>query len=130
MPVGELVGGVTDREGVDDGPSESATVRERVGRARARQLVRYAGRGIHCNAQLGPPAAHRRLSAAPNALDLLERAARAFHLSARGYHRTLRVARTIADLEGGERITAVHVSEALQYRPQSGVSGELRQRQG
>jgi len=39
------------------------------------------------------------------------------HLSARGYHRVLRVARTIADLEGADRVGEVHVSEALRYRP-------------
>ena len=126
MPVAQL--GPRDPEPIHG--SESAAVRERVARARTRQLERYRGLGVHCNAQLGSRSARRALGTEPAALTQLERAAAAFRLSARAYHRTLRVARTIADLEGGERITAVHVSEALQYRPQSGVSGELGQRQG
>ncbi len=101
--------------------SESAAARERVARARARQLERYAGFGIYCNAQLGSRSARPALSAETAAVTLLERAAVAFRLSARAYHRTLRVARTIADLDGSERVAATHVSEALQYRPQSGA---------
>jgi magnesium chelatase family protein len=103
-----------------DRESESAAVRERVERAREWQLERYAGLGIHSNAQLGPRGT-RRLQAEPAALGLLERAAAAFHFSARAYHRTLRVARTIADLEGSEHAAAAHVSEALQYRAQTGA---------
>jgi magnesium chelatase family protein len=47
---------------------------------------------------------------------LLRQAAEALHLSARGFHRTLRVARTLADLDGAERVARVHVAEALSYR--------------
>jgi magnesium chelatase family protein len=49
-------------------------------------------------------------------LSLLREAAEAMHLSARGYHRTLRVARTLADLDGAEAVGRIHVAEALSYR--------------
>ena len=94
-------------------PSER--VRERVARARRRQEERYGQPG-KLNAHLGareikkwclPDEAGRRL---------LERACERLGLSARAYHRILKLARTIADLEGSETISAVHLSEAIQYR--------------
>jgi magnesium chelatase family protein len=109
----------------EDGDGESAAARDRVGLARTRQLQRYAGLGIHCNGQLGPRGTRRRLRADAGAFGLLDRAAAAFHLSARAYHRTLRVARTIADLESSEILAAAHVAEALQYRAQGGVAEEV-----
>jgi magnesium chelatase family protein len=122
VSVGDLAAGVGGGGGSARGPrGESAAARERVGRARERQLERYARVGIYCNAQLGRGTAPAAPRADPGALELLARAARAFHLSARAYHRTLRVARTIADMEATERIGAMHVSEALQYRPDPGT---------
>jgi len=61
--------------------------------------------------------------AEPAALALLERAMRALALSARGYHRVLRVARTIADLEGRDRVAAGHVAEAVLLRQLDRRSG-------
>ncbi len=97
----------------DRRPAEdSATVQARVVAARARQLAR-AGRP---NADLGPREveAHCRPDAAGRAL--LDSAMDRFRLSARSYHRILKVARTIADLAGSDRIGAEHVGEALGYR--------------
>jgi magnesium chelatase family protein len=119
VPVSALSGGGpgpgTSRSA--GGERESRAVRERVARARALQLERYAGRAITCNAGLGPRQFWRDLETRPAARELLARAAAALQLSARLYHRTLRVARTIADLDGSGAIGRRHVSEALQYRP-------------
>lgn len=94
----------------------SAAVRARVHAARAIQLQRFAGRGIFSNAQM-PPADVRRCAAIEAAAArLLERAMHTLALSARAYTRILKVARTIADLAGSDRIAAAHVAEAVQYR--------------
>ncbi len=99
-------------------PAEgSRDVALRVARARAVQLDRYAAiDGVHTNASA--PAATLEEVARPDAagLKLLRDAADAMSLSARGYHRVLRVARTLADLDGVEKVGRVHLAEALSYR--------------
>ncbi len=100
-------------------PSER--VRERVAVARERQARRFQDRPrIHTNGEMGPEEV--RLFCRPDeaGLQLLRTAARRLGLSARAVHRILKLARTIADLEGRERVEAVHVAEALQYRPREG----------
>lgn len=99
-------------------PSESSVaVRDRVIRARAVQEERFREYdGIYCNAQM--ESKHLHLFALPDAsgLALLRTAMERFHLSARAYDRILKVARTIADLEGSESIRANHLGEAINYR--------------
>ena len=94
----------------------SSAVRERVARARGMQQDRFRRSRIACNARMG----NRHLRAVcPIEADsrrLLEAAVERLGLSARAFQRVLKVARTIADLEGDERLSARHVSEALQYR--------------
>ncbi|MDO4191228.1 MAG: YifB family Mg chelatase-like AAA ATPase [Bacteroidales bacterium] len=95
----------------------SAAIRERVVKARAIQEQRFKDvKGVYCNAQMTPR--QLRTYARPNAegLALLQNAMLRFNLSARAYDRILKVARTIADLDGSEQITAEHVSEAVGYR--------------
>ena len=94
----------------------SATVAARVAAARAIQTERYAGTGITCNAEADGELLEK--SATPDAAgrDLLVQAAERMKLSARGYHRILRVARTIADLEGAAVVNRSHIAEALSYR--------------
>jgi magnesium chelatase family protein len=95
----------------------SSGIRARVEAARARQRARY--RDDSCNAR-APGRwldAHGGLERPARAL--LGGAAERLHLSARGFHRVLRVARTIADLEASESITSAHVAEALGYRPRA-----------
>ena len=99
-------------------PGESsATIRERVIKARQIQELRFANdKGVYCNAQMTERMLH--LYAEPDAqsLDMLRTAMERLSLSARAYSRILKVARTIADLEGSERIQSHHIAEAIGYR--------------
>ena len=106
---------IGDLTGEPTGES-SAVIRARVTAARARQAARFEGMNIRVNARIGARMLRRWCALPPDAARLLTRAVGRLGLSARAYHRILRVARTIADLEGSEGITAEHVSEAVQYR--------------
>ncbi|MGH2519065.1 MAG: ATP-binding protein, partial [Chloroflexota bacterium] len=99
-------------------PSEtSATVRARVEAARYIQHQRFAGTKLRCNADMGP-AELRELCPLDSAGQSLMRNAMAkLRLSARAFHRCLKLARTIADLAAAGSIAPTHVAEALQYRP-------------
>lgn len=99
-----------------EGEETSATVRERVVRARTTQVGRYAHRAFHCNGQLSAGAVRTYCTPAPDARDLLEHAMDRLGLSARAFTRALRVARTVADLEGVPGVERRHVLEALQFR--------------
>ncbi len=90
----------------------SAAVRERVVAARQRQLARQSC----ANALLHGDALDEHCKLAPEAAALAKHAAARLHLSARAYHRLLRVSRSIADLAGAGEIAAAHVAEAVQYR--------------
>jgi magnesium chelatase family protein len=99
-----------------DGCGEtSATVRARVIAARGRQLAR-PGRAARLNASLSGRAFDRLCRLDPAGQRLLHRSAEALQLSARGFHRVLKVARTICDLSGEDAISTAHLGEALQYR--------------
>src|SRR5712692_9611615 len=94
----------------------SADVRTRVVAARARQASRHAGDGIATNAELTPALMRKYCAADGAALRVLGSAISRMALSARGYDRVRKVARTIADLAGDDRIGADHIAEALQFR--------------
>jgi len=94
----------------------SPVIRERVVRARARQLRRYATDGIYCNAQMTPRLIRTYCRLDESAHRLLEQAVSRLGLSARAYDRILKVSRTIADLEESDLIRPHHISEAIQYR--------------
>ena len=105
-----------DQLTAEQGGESSAVVRARVVAARAVQQRRYAGMGITCNAALPSGALRRFCRLTPAAEGLLRGAFERMGYSARAYDRILRVARTIADLEGSDSIEISHLSEALQYR--------------
>jgi magnesium chelatase family protein len=94
----------------------SAEIRERVVRARQIQHDRFSGDHIYCNAQMPPRMIRLNCPLDPSSQKMLERAIMKLGLSARAYDRILKVSRTIADLEGSERVAEKHISEAVQYR--------------
>lgn len=97
-------------------PESSCTIRTRVLAARDRQRRRYRDDGIYANAQLKPRLLKRYCGLDRTGQDLLEQALTKLGLSARAHGRILRVARTIADLAGSDRIESEHLAEAIQYR--------------
>ena len=94
----------------------SSAIRERVARAHRIQLERFSCVPIFSNAQMTSRLIQRFCKLDTEGRSLLERAMDHLGLSARGYARILKIARTIADLQAEENISAVHVSEAIQYR--------------
>jgi magnesium chelatase family protein len=95
----------------------SRAVRARVEAARECQRLRFHGTSLLCNADMGPAEIRQFCQVDEAGRGLLKAAMQQMHLSARAYHRVLKLARTIADLAGSERIQTAHIAEAIQYRP-------------
>lgn len=102
----------------DNTPAErSIDISKRVVKAREVQLHRFRSReGIFCNAQMNGKMLHEYASPDQRGLKLLQTAMERLNLSARAYDRILKVARTIADLDGSERVQPPHLAEAINYR--------------
>ena len=95
----------------------SAVIRERVIKARKIQEERFKEYpGIHCNAQMREKMLHKFAEPDNAGLDMLRMAMERLKLSARAYSRILKVARTIADLDGSENVQTKHIAEAIGYR--------------
>src|SRR3954447_9470969 len=105
------------REITESRPGESSkAIRDRVIASRKLQQKRFAGRKVSCNARMGSRELKEFCTISDETLEMLKVAMHEMQLSARAYDRILKVARTIADLAGAERITSEHVGEALQFR--------------
>ena len=114
------------KELTDARPAESSeAIRERVDRGRRLQLERFEGKRIFCNAQMGARELVSYCQVDSNGERLLELGINRLGLSARAYTRILKVARTIADLDGGGPIAAHHISEAIQYRSLDRIGAQL-----
>jgi magnesium chelatase family protein len=110
VPAEELV------DGSREGRSRSSEVRARVTAARRRQLARLAGTGVLCNGDMDGRLTRRQVPLEANLAARLLAVRDRIALSGRGHDRVLRVARTIADLEGRELLVESDVDEALSYR--------------
>ena len=94
----------------------SADIRKRVNAARAIQTERLKGSGISCNAKMDAAQTKKFCRPTPEGMILLERVFEKLELSARAYDKILRIARTVADLDGSETVNSDHISQAVQYR--------------
>jgi magnesium chelatase family protein len=92
-------------------------VQDRVEGARERQRERFAGSELSCNADMRPAEVRRYCNLDETGRSLMRTAMSQLHLSARAYHRVLKLSRTIADLAGEAQVAPTHLAEALQYRP-------------
>ncbi len=100
-----------------DTPGEpSSAIRERVTRARAVQQERFKSDGIYANAHMKAKHIRKYCKIGEDSQQLMESAMNRLGLSARAYNRILKVARTIADIDGSDKIASEHISEAIQYR--------------
>ncbi len=100
---------------------KSEKVQARVAAARSRQRERFNGTKLASNAEMTPAEVRAFCQAEESAQSLLKTAMKQLYLSARAFHRILKLARTIADLEGSDIIKAPHLAEAIQYRPRTTV---------
>lgn len=94
----------------------SADIKKRVNQARRRQLIRFGEEGGMCNARMGPDELRTYCRIDDESAAMMHRAFEVFGLTARSYDRILKVARTIADLDGSDKILPQHIAEAIQYR--------------
>jgi magnesium chelatase family protein len=98
---------------------KSEKVQKRIENARSTQRQRFDGTILACNAEMTPTEVREFCQVEESAQSLLKTAMKQLYLSARAFHRILKIGRTLADLEGADTIKAHHIAEAIQYRPRS-----------
>lgn len=108
----------------------SAQIRRRILDARRMQMERFGGETYQFNGQIPAADMEKFCRLDKKQSKLMEQAFETMGLSARGYHRTLRVARTVADLEGEEQIGEEHLMEALAFRMSDRIFGGRRKENG
>lgn len=109
---------VTEEQLLEEVSAEkSEVIRKRIDKARVLQLKRLAGTKIYSNAEMRPVDIKKFCNISPDGMALLKQAIMKLSLSARTYFKVIKLSQTIADLEGSSSISAIHISEALQYRP-------------
>jgi magnesium chelatase family protein len=99
----------------------SVKVQQRVKAARDIQQKRFEGSKMVCNAEMTPAEVRAFCITDDSAQNLLKAAMNQMHLSARAFHRILKLARTVSDLEQSDSIRAQHIAEAIQYRPRRAI---------
>jgi magnesium chelatase family protein len=104
---------------IDDNAESSADIRKRVVKARKIQAQRYKSEGIFTNSELTASMMEKYCVLDENAQKIMHSASLKYQLSGRKYARVIKLARTIADLSGEQNISALHISQALQYRTES-----------
>ena len=118
IDLGVWVPPVNVEELLEPGSAEdSKTIRSRVLKARERQKKRFKEINISCNAHIPPPEINRFCALGSEEKKLIRDLSHRFKLSSRGFHRVLKVARTVADLAGDMEIKKEHLMETVQYRP-------------
>ena len=95
-------------------------MQSRVEKARGHQRSRFEGTHLTCNADMHPAEVRKHCQLDDTCRSLMRSAMNQLQLTARAYHRVLKLARTIADMAGSECIQPAHLAEALQYRPKLG----------
>ena len=112
-----VLSGANDKLTHDRLGEPSVAIRERVESARALQRERFAGTKLMCNADMGPSEVREFCQLDGAGKSPLRAAMTQLSMSARAFHRILKLSRTLADLEGAPDIQTQHVAEAIQYRP-------------
>jgi len=100
-----------------DENESSEKIRERVAKALAIQERRFKGLSIRTNSEMGLKEIKQFIKIDEDGQRILKDAHRRYQLSARSYHKILKLARTVADLEGSEKIKDIHIQRAIMYRP-------------